>query len=120
MKTNKLKYLLLILVVLCNLYVVSGKTQGEKAAQAVQRWDKEVSLSETQKNQVEALALQFIQQLDSINALPLDFFERQLMKKETHTRHLSDILSLLTEQQRKQFDRATAERKKLIDNKKKK
>lgn len=120
MKTNKLKYLLPFLVVLCNLSVVSAKTQGEKAAQAVQRWDKEVSLSETQKTKIEALTLQFIQQLDSINALPLDFFEIQSIKKETHSKHQSDILSLLTKQQKKQLDKAMTERKKLIDNKKKK
>lgn len=120
MKINKLKCQLLFLIVLCNIWIVSGNSQGEKAAQAVQRWDKDVSLSATQKTKIEALTLQFIQIIDSINALPMDFFERQLIKKETHSKHQSDILSLLTEQQRKQLDRATAERKKLIDNKKKK
>ncbi|MDD4641469.1 MAG: hypothetical protein PHF92_08965 [Bacteroidales bacterium] len=120
MKINKLKYLLLFLIVLCNIWIVSGNSQGEKAAQAVQRWDKDVSLSATQKTQIEALTLQFIQQLDSINTLPLDFFERQLIKKDAHSKLQSDILSLLTEQQKTSLDKAIAERKKLVDKKKKK
>lgn len=94
MKNLKRTRIILLLFVFCSTYVVNGKTKEEKVSQVVQKLDENVSLSEKQKSEVETLTLQFMFQLDSINTLPNDFFEKQTIKKDATTKHQAVIYGL--------------------------
>jgi hypothetical protein len=123
MKRTKWSFFCLVLLGVCSFthkgLAQEAKTAAESAQLAVNKWSKDVNLTESQIRAITELATVFAIQRDSINALDsIPFEDCQTLKKEAHATYLSSVESLLSDSQKKQVEKKRAERKAAVEKKK--
>jgi hypothetical protein len=103
-----------------SLSAQSTKSVTERSNRAVERWNNDVKLDDSQKQAVRVLATGFANQCDSINTLDSITFEtRVALRKEAHAHYINAVESLLTTTQRQALKNKQAARKKAQESKRK-
>lgn len=86
------------------------RTIEERVSRAVSVWERQVSLSRTQKESIAARAAAFIAERDGIKSdTALAFSEKVRQISASHERYLTDVRTLLTQSQRTALEARKAE-----------
>lgn len=116
--TTLLVVALLLPLVGTRLSAQSMKSVTERSNKAVDRWNKEVILDDSQKQAVRVLAADFANKCDSINALDsITLDTRVVLKKEAHAHYVTTVESLLTSTQKQVLNNKRAARKEAQESK---
>jgi len=118
---TKLMMIALLLPFTCaSLSAQATKSVSERSNRAVERWNNDVKLDDSQKQAVEALTSSFTSQCDSINALDsLSLDTRVALKKEAHANYVKSVQSMLTPTQKQALVDKQVAKKKAQESKKK-
>ncbi len=117
--TTLLVVALLLPFIGTSLSAQSTKSVSERSNKAVDRWNNDVNLDESQKQTVRVLAADFANKCDSINALDsITLDTRVVLKKEAHAHYVTTVESLLTATQKQVLKNKKAARKIAQESKK--
>jgi len=108
----------LICLLLLTSFLAASMTVAENANSQVDRWNKDVNLTNAQKTAVQTLATSFAQKCDSINLLKtLPFDQREDLKATAHNAYLLSVENLLTSTQKQRLAAKKSERANTLNEK---